>query len=151
MSDNWITITPDDPNFIPEETQRINARNRLMEIAHKFDEVKIVLSDHISFFDCGSNFDRIGCPNCKSDLPGNWWHEIMNSDFENGTFKLDKYLTPCCNYSFSVNELIYDWTQGFGKFAIRAMNPDIGTLEEKYKLELEDILGTKLTVIYGHF
>jgi len=151
MSDNWITIILKEPNYVPEEIRRENARNRLMEIALKFDEVKIFFSDQISFFDCGSNFDRIGCPNCNSDLPGNWWQETMSSDFENDTFKLEKYLTPCCNYSFSLNELIYDWPQGFGKFAIRAVNPDIGLLEKKHILELENILGTELLVIYGHF
>jgi hypothetical protein len=31
-----------------------------------------------------------------------------------------------------------------------AMNPNIGKLEEKYKREFEQILGTKLRVIYRH-
>ena len=75
----------------------------------------------------------------------------MSQDFQNGSFKLDKFLTPCCNYSCSLNELIYDSHHGFGKFAIRVLNPDIDFLEEKHLGEFENILGTKVDVIYGHF
>jgi hypothetical protein len=42
----------------------------------------------------------------------------------------------------------YEWPQGFGRFALDAMNPNIGELQDKYKREVEKILGTKLRVIY---
>jgi hypothetical protein len=150
MSDNWIIIIPKEPNYIPEEIHRENARNRLIEITPNSDEVKIIITEYISFYDCGANLDRIGCPKCNADLSPNWWQEKMDTDFDKHTFKLEKYLTPCCKHSCSLNELIYEWPQGFGRFAIEAMNPNIGLLEEKYILELEAILGTELRVIYRH-
>ncbi|PKO16177.1 MAG: hypothetical protein CVU39_09120 [Chloroflexi bacterium HGW-Chloroflexi-10] len=150
MSDNWIILIPKEPNYIPEEILRENARKRLLEIAPDSDKVKIIVTEHISFFDCGANLDRISCPKCNAELPPGWWQEKMHIDFDKDTFKLDKYLTPCCKHSCSLNELVYDWHQGFGKFAIEAMNPNIGPLKEIYILELEAILGTGLRVIYQH-
>ena len=38
----------------------------------------------------------------------------------------------------------------FGRFGLDARNPNIGELEDRYKREFEEILGTKLRVIYQH-
>jgi len=65
-------------------------------------------------------------------------------------FKLATYATPCCGKKHTLHELVYDWPQGFARFAVDAMNPDIGKLEERHKREFEIILGTKLRVIYQH-
>ena len=57
---------------------------------------------------------------------------------------------PCCNTICTLNDLAYDWPQAFGRFAIEAMNPNIGELPEVHLAELEAILGTSLRVIYQH-
>jgi hypothetical protein len=44
----------------------------------------------------------------------------------------------------------YDAPQGFGRFALEVMNASIGKLAEEYKCEFEEILGTKLRVVYQH-
>jgi hypothetical protein len=49
-----------------------------------------------------------------------------------------------------LNDLDYEWPQGFGCFALDARNPRIGRLDETHKRELEGILGTRLRVIYQH-
>ena len=73
----------------------------------------------------------------------------MDQDFSDG-FKLDMYATPCCGTRCTLTIAAYEWPLGFGRFALSAMNPNVGKLEERYKLELEEILGTKLRVIYQH-
>ena len=73
----------------------------------------------------------------------------MDEDYREG-FKLTSYSTPCCGAKVTLHELDYEWPQGFGRFALDVMNPNIGKLDDKYKLEFEDILGTKLRVIYQH-
>ena len=50
----------------------------------------------------------------------------------------------------TLNDLQYDWPQGFGRFALQAMNPNIGKLNAAQMAEFERILGTKLRVIYQH-
>jgi hypothetical protein len=73
----------------------------------------------------------------------------MDEDFGNG-FMLASYATPCCDVRCTLHELVYEWPQGFGRFVLDAKNPNIGKLQDKYKQELERILGTKLRVIYQH-
>jgi len=149
MSDNWIALIPEDPRLIPDQTRRERARDRFAEIAPDADEIEIKVSETIQFFDCGCNFERVLCPACRLEIPTAWWQARMDEDYGDG-FKLASYSTPCCGARCTLHELVYEWPQGFGRFALDAMNPNIGALEDRYKAEFEEILGTKLRVIYQH-
>jgi hypothetical protein len=149
MSDNWITLIPEDPTFVPETAKCYRARDRFAEIARKADEIDIKVSEKVEFFDCGANFERVCCPSCGSGIPVSWRQDRMDEDYGDG-FKLAAYATPCCGESYTLHELVYEWPQGFGRFALDAMNPNIGKLEDRDKQEFEEILGTKLRVIYQH-
>lgn len=151
MSDHFIVLVPEDPHFIPSAKLQKAARKRLAEMAPDADQVEVVVSETIQFFDCGANFEKVLCPSCGQELSADWWAERMgeDEDEENG-FKLDRYQTPCCNATSTLRELVYDWPQTFGRFALEAMNANIGTLTDKQRRELERILGTKLVVIYQH-
>jgi hypothetical protein len=149
MSENWIALIPEDPHFVPEEANRNRARDRFAEIAPDADEIDLKVSETIQFFDCGENFERVLCPGCNAEIPLAWWEDRMDEDYSDG-FRMSDYATPCCGARHTLQELVYDWPQGFGRFALDAMNPDIGKLEDRYKLEFEKIVGTKLRVIYQH-
>lgn len=149
VSDNWIILIPEDPRVVPDQAKRDRARDRLAEIARDADEIEIKVSERVEFYDCGANFERVLCPACRSEIPIAWWQERMDEDYGNG-FKLAAYATPCCGTDCTLNELVYEWPQGFARFALNAMNPNIGKLEERYKTELEGLLGTKLRVIHQH-
>jgi len=73
----------------------------------------------------------------------------MDADYDNG-FRLAVYSLPCCVARHTLDELVYDCPQAFGTFVLDAMNPDIGTLADEHKRELEEILGAELRVIYRH-
>ena len=151
MSDNWIALVPEDPRFVPDAAAQRLARDRFAEIAPEANEIEIKVSETAQFFDCGANLEHIRCPSCGAEISVYWWQERMDEDFdgENG-FKLSAYAVPCCRKKSTLHELAYDWPQGFGRFALDAMNPNIGELNDKYKREFEKILGTKLRVIYQH-
>jgi hypothetical protein len=149
MSDNWIAIIPENPRFVPDVAQQHSARDRFAEIAPDADEIEIKVSEKVEFFDCGTNLEHIYCPCCCSEISVEWWQARMHEDYGDG-FRLSQYAVPCCGVKFTLHELDYDWPQGFGQFALDAMNPNIGELDDKYKRELEAILGTKLRVIYQH-
>ena len=134
MSDNWITVIPEDPSFVPS----IPCRSRA---SAWFDRMK--------FFDCGANLERILCPSCRAEIPVEWWQQRMDEDHAEG-FQLLKYPTPCCSALHTLHELVYEWPQGFGRFAIDVMNPGIAKLSEAQTRELEKILGCRLRVIYQH-
>jgi len=149
MSDNWIALIPEDPRFVPDPANQRRARDRFAELTPEADKIEITVSEKVEFFDCGANFERICCPSCGAEIPVAWWQDRMDDDFGDG-FKLAIYATTCCGARCTLHELVYEWPQGFGRFALEAMNPNIGKLEERYKREFEEILGTKLRVIYQH-
>jgi len=105
--------------------------------------------ESVQFFDCGGNFERVVCPACGSEIQNQWWQDRMKEDFAGG-FKLASYVTPCCDAQCTLHEVVYEWPQGFGRFVLEAMNPNMGKLEGSDQQDLEKILGTKLRVIYQH-
>jgi hypothetical protein len=147
MSDHWIALIPEDPRFIPDTAKQRRARARFAEIAPEADQIEVKVSEKLEFFDCGANFERVRCPSCRVEISVEWWQDRMDEDYGDG-FKLAAYAIPCCGARCTLHELVYEWPQGFGRFGLNAMNPNIGKLEEMYKREFEEILGSKLRVIY---
>ena len=150
MSDSWIAVIPADPFFVPEEERWNPARERFDELCRGADEIEIKVSEHLHFFDCGSNLERIVCPSCKCEVPRSWWEDRMEEDYTAPGFRLAPYEMPCCQTACTLDELTYDWPQGFARFGIDAMNPNIGELEQSHRKVLEEILGTELRVIHQH-
>lgn len=147
MSDNWIVLIPTNPRTVPEAARQSRARNRFSEIAPDAEEIRLTVSGGVEFFDCGDNFKRVGCPVCSAEVSINWWQQRMDEDYDNG-FKLAPYATPCCGAQVPLNELDYEWPQGFGRVALWARNANLGKLDCDHKRELEEILGIGLRVIY---
>ena len=135
---------------MPDEARRARARTRLAEIAPHAEEIAIHVSDHVAFFDCGANFERVRCPSCMAEIDASWWLGRMDDDYTDDGFKLAEYAMPCCNARCTLHGLIYEWPQGFGRFALEALNPMMGKLDDGKKDELEELLGTPLRVVYQH-
>lgn len=150
MSDNWIALIPQDPLFVPSESARIRALRRFQEIAPEANKIEIKLTPEPSFFDCGSNLERISCPHCSAELDTEWWADRMADDSLAQGFRLASYSTPCCGRQCTLQGLVYDWPQGFACFGIDAMNPGLGELSGDLVAEFEAILATPLRVIYQH-
>ena len=150
MSDHWIALIPEDPRFLPDETSQQAAVDRFAELAPEAEEIDVLASDGIQFFDCGQNFERMLCPSCAAELDPDWWQEQMDRDFVDGGFQLGELQLPCCGAVTTLNGLRYDWPQGFARFAIDAMNPNIGKLSDSQIEEFQTILKTPLRVIYQH-
>jgi len=150
MSDNWITLIPKDFRHVPDGTRQKRALDRFAEIAPDADRIEVKVSDQIMFFHCGGNFERIRCPSCNAEVSTEWWQDRMDDDYVDGGFTLARYVTPCCGARHSLDHLLYEWLQGFARFAIDAMNPNIGKLTDQQQTEFEEDLGTPLRVIYQH-
>jgi len=150
MSDHFITLIPEDPQFVPDADRQERARTRYREIAPESDEIELVVDATVKLHDAGENFERILCPACRAEIAMSWWTARLHDDYRDG-FQMDLYETPCCGARLTLHQLEYDWPMGFGRFAIRALNPRIGRLSEAHKAEFEAILGTPLRVIYVHY
>jgi hypothetical protein len=149
VSDNWIALIPNDPHFVPSDDRQQRAVARFTQIAPHADEINLVVSDKPRFFDCGTNFERVVCPSCHQELSFDWWVVKTDEDYSAG-FPLNEIRLPCCGAMCSLNDLHYEWPQGFARFGIEAMNPNVGMMSDQLKTEFEEIIGQPLRIIYQH-
>ena len=157
MSDNLIAVIPYEADYVPTTAQAEAALSYFQELAPDSDGVTFSTDDHIRFRDCGANLESIACPFCGAVLDQDWWSERMAEDsggdvddFYDRGFLLRPIILPCCGAAASPNELSYSFDQGFSRFILEAMNPNIGRLENEHVRRLSDLLGTPLRVIYQH-
>jgi len=135
---------------MPSNDRQKNAVNRLREIAPESGKIESKISAKIRFVDCGGNFQRISCPSCGGEIPIDWWREQMDKDCDDSGFRLNKLELLCCAAEHNLHELRYDGNEGFGKFSLEAMNPNLGKLRKQQVREFEAILDCPLRVIYRH-
>jgi hypothetical protein len=150
MSDHWISVIPKDPNFVPTPHQADAALKYLEKIAPESESITFTTDNHIEFRDCGENLESISCPFCSASLDPEWWEERMSDDRVGEGFQMHPFALPCCAGKTSLNDLIYIFDQGFSRFILDAMNPNLGELEPGQIQHLSEFLGTKLRIIYQH-
>jgi hypothetical protein len=150
MSDDYLYFVPTDPRFVPDPTAAQRAVTLLTQRAPRADEIGVERSDGVRLFDAGANFDKIHCPSCRREIELEWWHGCMDRDADGEDFRLVSYPVPCCGALHSLDQLVYDWPQAFGRFALVAMNADLGTVDETLKAEVETALGARVVVVYQH-
>ena len=80
MSDDWIVLIPEKAGTIPDESRRHAALKRLYEIAPDADEIELKLFEKMAFFESGSNFTLVKCPDCGKEISIDWWQEKMDAD-----------------------------------------------------------------------
>ena len=146
MSDHFLVVIPAEPNTpLPETAESI--RDLLGRIIGT-EETRVKDYGKLQFIDCGENFERISCPRCACVITIDQWHDWMEEDWhgEEG-FHLHTHETPCCKTSLTLNELIYEWPQGFARWLIAARNEGRGPLTPEELARLEAVAGHKLTAI----
>jgi hypothetical protein len=151
MSDHTTIIIPGEPRYVPEEAAVAAAVRRLRELIPEADDIHHETAEHVVFRDCGGNFELIRCPACRQEIDVGRWQDWMDRDYsESGGFSLQPISVPCCNRSLTLDELAYEWPQGFSRFALLARNPG-KQLSPAARAELETVLGCKLRVIHQHY
>ncbi len=149
MSDNWIILVPDEPSWVPEVWRQQQAVALFQALAPDADEVKASTADAIQLIDCGANFEAVFCQECGKELDVEWWGAQLDRESEAG-FLLQPILLPCCQAKVPLNRLRCEFAQGFARFTLEAMNPNMDRLPDDKRAEFERILGCKLNVIYQH-
>jgi hypothetical protein len=59
-------------------------------------------------------------------------------------------VTPCCGAATTLNDLNYDWPQGFARWWLQALNPRRGKLEPDELAKLASALGVRLREVWTH-
>ncbi|HWD21420.1 MAG TPA: hypothetical protein VHB20_19295 [Verrucomicrobiae bacterium] len=149
MSDNWLILIPKSPSYVPSLEAQDRAVALVKTIAPESDEVKAEVSKYPRLIDCGANLEKITCPNCHVELRVDWWADWVSKE-EELNFPLKPTQLPCCGTTQCLADLFYDWPQGFARFSLEAMNPNIPDLPPGADLGFENMLGCSLLKIWQH-
>ncbi len=149
MSDNWITLVPREVGFVPTDLNQLAGLALFRSIVPDAEEIEVINSPTLRFFDCGENLEIIRCPHCSGEIDLEWWGAVMDADHAHGGgFQLRLHELPCCRREESFDKLIYDWPQAFGRFAMDAMNSNVKALTPDHIASLEQALDCELVVVY---
>ena len=149
MSDNWIIIIPEKPDYVPSEQAQRKAVELFRKLAPDADEVNAEASAYVRFIDCGENLQRVLCPECAAQIEMDWWHARVAEEIEAGC-PLRPIRLLCCGVQRNLDELKYEWPAGFAKFNVEAMNPNIEDLDEQHLKQFEAVLGCRVRKILQH-
>ena len=118
MSDTLYSFIPTNPE-IELSIEQIKC---LKLLDFKDAEVEIVSGEKIIFADAGQYFENVSCPFCGTTIV-EWWAQAMDEAYsETMGFVSLAIVTPCCHKSSSLNDLKYDWPQGFYRSMV-SLNP----------------------------
>jgi hypothetical protein len=148
MSDNWLQFIPTEPQYQPTTEMAERARALMATFVPKADAVSAEFKSSIEFFHPGGNWSGVKCPICGTDAEG-WWGPAVSAASMKQFIDL-AITTPCCGASVSLNDLRYVWPAGFGRFVLKAMNPNIPDLQYDEEAQLRTILGCNLRKIWLH-
>ena len=149
MSDNILKLIPTQPEYVPDKDAQFAAQELLGRFVGSEHEVLAYTTQQVEFVDAGANFDSLSCPACGQLISGEWWSAAMSKANESAFTHLN-VVTPCCQTQTSLNDLNYNWAQGFARFVLQVRNSGIATLDKFVLNQLETILGCKLRVIWAH-
>ena len=149
MSEYTIHLIPKDASYIPPAKAQKTLLEYVIQLDLGEEDIVSVAFDHVRFQDCGANFSKISCPNCSADISVDRWQACMNRNFNGKEFDLKPFSTLCCNFVTNLNELIYDFPQGFSKYRLSIINPK-KNIKKNESTTLEKILGCQLNIIHYH-
>lgn len=146
MSDHFLVVIPADPDADLPDTAE-NLREALAKLTEA-SESAVKDYGKLKFIDAGENFERVGCPSCGHTFTTPEWHAWMNADWhdEDG-FHLHTHTAPCCGTRMTLNDLIYEWPQGFARWFVSARNMGRGPLTDDEVGALEQVAGLRLKAI----
>lgn len=147
MSSTFYRLIPTNPDYMPEPLAQIEAGALFVSFVQGADDISTEVSEHVVFWDQGENFETVSCPVCGRELTVKWWQDAMDVAFETGFSNLD-VVVPCCKSVTTLNDLRYDFPAGFARFALSALNPHVGDLEDRQVRDLERILCCRLRKIW---
>ncbi len=149
MSDNFLKLIPDIPQYVPSTAAIQNACELLSEYLPSADEISYTITADVRFIDQGQNWKRVLCPVCRAELDKWWWQQAVDAAYRAGFSNLS-VKTPCCGAASSLNELQYEWPAGFAQAIVEVHNPS-GDVDDDQLKSLEQILGCRLRKIWARY
>ena len=114
------------------------------------DDVSARYTEEVAFVDAGENFEAVFCPLCNKELDQDWWGEAMEhaslTEFTDLTVR-----APCCQGSTNLNDLRYEMPQGFSRFVLEVLNPNVAAVPDAVVAELQKLLGCEIQVVWAQY
>jgi hypothetical protein len=151
MSDEYITIIPEQPDFVPDTARQIQAISYFGSLVSQSPNIQRQVSNQIQFIDCGQYFKYVKCPSCDATIDTDTWLDWMKADFSGEGFSLNFHKMTCCQESFTLQRLKYHFPQGFARFQLSAINSNIGQLSDIQISQFEQILECSVRAIYRKY
>jgi len=114
--------------------------------------------EEVALVDCGENLERIGCPQCGSEIDMQLWGDLMEEWFTAGQGFVNRLVTvPCCGADTALEFLDYDWPVAFARFEIAVWNPSKtfhtgdGRLTADQVSAVEGTLGRRIRQVRAHY
>jgi hypothetical protein len=104
VSENFLRLIPTNPFYLPSSSARQEIQELLTTTFPKAEEIRVIVTEEITFVDPGANLERIVCPKCQTLLPMDWWGQMMDRAYESHFTNLT-ITVPCCQASTSLNDL----------------------------------------------
>ncbi|MER5446476.1 zinc ribbon domain-containing protein [Streptomyces sp. NPDC002764] len=152
MSDNYLTVIPADPYWLPGRDAADRAAAALSRMLPDDDArrgLEAKWHDGVEVVWCGSNLKRILCPHCGAECAPGWWAEAVSRRYD-ADFATLVVTVACCDVETSLNDLVYDWPMGFARFRIEVLYPNRSWLTDEELATLTDALGHPLRQILIH-
>lgn len=149
MSAHFLRLISKDPFYLPSPFPQGEVQALLKSTFPIADEIRIIISDEVTFVDPGTNLERVVCPVCQSALSMDWWSRTMDYVYEQSRFTNLTVIVPCCQATTTLNDLQYEWPAGFARFVLAIRTPN-AELDQAILDRFEQLLGCDLRVIWAH-
>ena len=150
MSTSYYQLIPTVPDYLPDAAVRERARERFASFVPEAEQVTAEVREHVEFVPAMGNFETVSCPACGTLLDDDWWVGAMDAAYGDRGFADLEVTLPCCGAASSLNDLQYYFPQGFARFVLSAVEPNIFDLEDGQVHELEGLVGCKLRKVWVH-
>jgi transcription elongation factor Elf1 len=147
MSSTLLNIVPAIPEYIPGDAQQEKARiflTKFYDIRH----IDFSVTDTIEFIDQGENFESVSCNVCGQNIEIETWQDQMDQAYQSQFTDLS-FQTPCKHLT-SLNDLNYIFPAAFARFKIAVSDAQNGLDKIRFE-QLQEILGTKLRIVWAHY
>ncbi len=148
MSENFLRLIPTDPFYLPSSFAQQEIQELLKTTFPRAEEIRVTVTEEVTFVDPGTNLERIVCPICQAVLSMDWWSQMMDRAYESRFTDLT-ITVPCCQATTTLNNLQYEWPAGFARFLLEIRSPGAELSQEAFH-RFEQVLGYPLRKILAH-